>query len=433
GFAEEAITATDPVLQPGIVTDITGEAGPRPGAGGQSVPVPGVPQAPDPVLQPGIVSEFTSGREGFLKGLFRPRWSLRVDSYHDDNVFLLPPGSEEGDFVWEIVPQVAFESSRPEARKRHYLRFGYDPQLIRFADFQSNDADNHRGSARYRFNGSELRAGFDQRTVQFSGTERELEDEFFDPGLDTEVGRRTEGTRHFTNAFAEMELDGDWELTLSATRFAREFDTPGLASSTETRGEVSLLHRLAPRTQAGLGTELGKCDTDGGSDTDFLQLLGIVRWEPTTKLAFELDGGIDARDVDGTERSDDLTTAIFEAGVEWTVSDATTFSIEAYRRADFSVNGDTIRRTGVRGSFRQGLLRRTHYTLRAGYEHSSFELFGEASPEDREDDYFYIRNSLDWKWSWGSVGVFHEFRHNDSNVRSEFERNQAGFGVLVEF
>ena len=131
--------------------------------------------------------------------------------------------------------------------------------------------------------------------------------------------------------------------------------------------------------------------------------------------------------------TNELETPILRAAVEWSKSEFTAFSLEGFQRVDISAIGDSVRRTGIRGSFRQRLLPRIFYTLRGGFERSRFESFDPGTPKNREDDYIFIRNSLDWKWKRVSAGLFHEFRSNHSNLRSDFKRNQAGFGVTFEY
>ena len=146
----------------------------------------------------------------------------------------------------------------------------------------------------------------------------------------------------------------------------------------------------------------------------------------------EFEGGVEFRDIARGSEVNDFDSPVFNLGVDWSATELTKISLDVFQNGYSTVDGDGVRRTGIRGEIRKRFAKRFAYTLGGGVEHVRFDSF-RGSAADREEDYFFVRNALEWRWKWGTIGCFHEFRRNDSTTGSDFRRNQAGIGVRFEF
>ena len=388
----------------------------------------------DPVLQPGIVEEITERPLTLFDGRSPIRAGFEIEGYHDDNVFVSPAGTEARDYVLEFIPEVIFESSDPDDGKRYYFTFGYDPRVLRFMDFSRIDSVNHRGFAGWRFRGNRVKARLDHRSVQFSGAERRLVDLGFDP-VDTDVGRRVDGDHHISLLNADVELGEKSQLESEIKRVEQNLESLRRLDTEWLSGEFILVHQVAPKTQAGVGSEIGQIDFEAAPQTSYQQVFGVIRHSLTERVSIDLSGGADFRQFAGPGSNPDRNSGIVAGRLAWKPRESTFVSLDLFRDVGYSVIGDAMVKKGGRGVIRQRLSKKLHYQLLAGYEQRDYLPTVRGAAGGREDDYTFIFHRLDYELAGGqhTVGVFHEYRRNTSSRVLGFKQNLLGVRVSVGF
>lgn len=422
------------LLGAGLLCLLTGRGAVGEDPAPENRPGPGsVFEAADPVLQPGIVREITDRPFSFFEPPSPVRVGFEIEGHYNDNVFIASPGAEQGDFVLEIIPEVIFESSEPSDGKRYYLTFGYDPQVLRYLDFSSLDAYNHRGYIQWRVNGNRVDAAFFHRSAQYSGTQQGIL-AGVNLAVDADVGRRTAGDRHLTQFTTDVEVGDRTVLESRLQRFEQSIISLRPLNSEWQFADFNLVHQVAPKTEMGVGTALGQIEFEDSPETSYQQAVGVIRYSPSENLAIDLRGGADFRQFGGLVGGEDQNTPIVTARFVWTPRDATLVALNLFREVTYSVEGDSIVRTGGRGTLRQRLGGKVYYSLVGGYELRDYHSTVRGRVTDREDDYAFLYNRLDYEMSdRRSVGLFHECSRNVSNTATSFNQNLVGVWFSIGF
>jgi uncharacterized protein (PEP-CTERM system associated) len=125
-------------------------------------------------------------------------------------------------------------------------------------------------------------------------------------------------------------------------------------------------------------------------------------------------------------------------GGTWSPFDGTTVYLDAYREeySSSTLNSQNYFATGVSGRIRQRFLQKFYVGIGGGYENSQYyRTSAAAAPTNREDNYYYVRPSLDYQITdWWSVGAFYMYRTNDStSATNNFFNNQAGLETSLAF
>ena len=143
--------------------------------------------------------------------------------------------------------------------------------------------------------------------------------------------------------------------------------------------------------------------------------------------------GVEFRQIEG---GDNQTNPVVGVGATFTPFHATTLNLDAYRRlrpsSVFPDANYTV--TGVVLSLRQRLLQKYYFVLGGGYEASDYNsIVRDGSSLSRDDDYFFVRPSLEFRFRERYlVEFYYEHRNNDSNIADfGFENNRTGFKLSV--
>ena len=361
----------------------------------------------------------------------RPEFT--IEGYSNDNVFI-GDDIQQDDFVWELVPEIIFESSRPEELRAHFFSFGYDPEILRYSKFTSLDALSHRGFARYQFRGNRFKTNLFYRSAEFSGTFREAEDALFD-SVDLDVGRQAlqGGLRQLTRIENEVDLSGKSIIETTAFLRSIEFESGSISPSEEWFASFFLMHQIAPKTELGVGPGFGEFLINSAPNHQIWNGLMQLRHAFSPKTGFQFIGGVDIREFETAAPTSSLETFIYDAGVDWEPTSFTKFSLSGYQRVNASVNGQSVFREGIAITLKQKVAKRWNYLLRSGLETKQYQdpvnvVFS------RLDDYHYITNRIEYKIGEHSlVGLFHEYRLNESDLGNSFARNQAGISFSHKF
>ena len=410
------------------------------------------------VVQPGIVEEIAppwENRWSLFDGSHRPfpiSAAASVNAIWNDNVLLFRQ-PVTADFLWDATVAAWYESSPLEDERRHYLRIGYDPQFLRYHRLNYLDGVNQRWDGRYLFRGSRFSAGASHRFAEFSGESRAVETGINAaelPGEDPstgesnleeqdlteaerDLGRRLQGHRERTSAFAMIELSDKTSLRPAVMRHYQTVDGVTATGYEEWWGEATGYYRIDDKLRLGLRTRGGRVEFDAGSEQTYLRIESLARWLPSSKFKIETSAGADVRDISVTGSTE--TTPLFLARFVWLPSRRTTIYIEGSQNARASILENATTYTGVKAGLRQQFLRNFEYSLRGGYVRTEFSNSAESATEQqRQDDYLFLRNSLGYQCErWGEIALFHEFRENNSNRSQNYERNLTGISLGFEF
>ena len=379
------------------------------------------------------ISDSSPWIQDFLNHRSPIQIGVTLEAYHDDNPFLIRPGQEEEDFTWELLPRITYESSRPEAGKQHFLALGYDPEILRYQTFHILDAFNHRGFGEYRFKSAKVESVIAHRSAEFSESSGEFEDALIDEAS-ADLGRRRRGDRHISTLATDFQVSKKSRLEVKALRLARNFDLPTIADSEEWEGAGFLMHSVAPKTELGMGVRIGQVAIDRAPDQLYEAVLGRAVWQVSPKLSFDLAAGVDFRRFEGPLAAGNRDTPIFEAGLIWHPLKQTQVSLKGFRDVRYSVTGHSVIRTGIRAGFRQRLGDRANYSFGGMINSRDYQPTTISGLVGREDEFLSLIHRIDYKLGdRGEIGVFHEYRRDESNTVFGFERGLTGVRASYGF
>lgn len=385
-------------------------------------------QAQDALDQPEIVQEVDSSEldyYGITTGddgdRFPIRASLGVSGYYDDNVFI-SDGGERDDFVWELNPSIGYESSDPEDRKTHFVTAVYDPIWRLFTSIDGISSYNNRGFGQYIYTGEKTSLEIFHRSEEFSEASRDF-------------AGRTEGNRHNTKVGFGYDFTEKMSVLATGNQYLSFYDSNNLNSRHNWFVDAFLLYEVLPKLKVGLGPRLGWEDIQGSPNQMYQQGLFRAIYNPTEKLQIDGSVGAEVRQYQSPLGRDDRVTPALSLEVTWLPFDSTEISLEGYRNNNGSVSfgGQNTESTGFEAGITQRFLQRFFYTLSGGYEYTEYVRSANGVAANREDDYFFVRNELNYQFvEWFNAGVFHEINVNESN-RADFVRNRVGFNVIFQY
>jgi uncharacterized protein (PEP-CTERM system associated) len=112
-------------------------------------------------------------------------------------------------------------------------------------------------------------------------------------------------------------------------------------------------------------------------------------------------------------------------------------TFDAYRRNQNSILlvDQNSRGTGAAIAVHHDLSTIYHFHLGGGYEFRNYYATQSGVSAPREDDYFFVRAAANWDVTDRiNVGLFYQFRQNDSNDPSlSFDDNQVGLTLAYRF
>jgi hypothetical protein len=189
----------------------------------------------------------------------------------------------------------------------------------------------------------------------------------------------------------------------------------------------------------GVGAGGGYTVQDFGSDMTFQQLQGRIAWNPTEKLGFSLNGGMEFRQFVDSE-FDAQVNPIGGASVSYTPWEPTTFSLSARHSVGSSVvRAQTTKRSTVSAGVRQRFLERFHVSLYGSYRHKEYTGLHTATviseEATRSDDSVSFSANLGFRvFTKGDVSIFYQGSRNDSSFDNfTFTSNQYGAQISYHF
>lgn len=388
-----------------------------------SEPDRSAPPTPD-ILQRGIVEEVSASDLEFY-GLntersFPVHLGLTVNSFYDNNIFISNT-DEVDDWVWEIKPEVYYETG-PLGESDHYFMVKYDPTLTYFTNTDGEDTFDNSGWLQYQFRGDKGSIGVTHHSFQTSGAERD-------------IGNRSTRTVHETIIAGTLELGGKTSLESFLGQRLGFYDLQN--DRHQWWGDAYLLYEVLPKLKIGFGPKIGFIDAQNTVNQSYQQLLGRVIYDPSEKLSINASFGLDYRQFQDPQGIDDQWTPAASIGAVWSPFDGTQLSAALYRNNETStsITSSNFDVTGFVLRARQRFLQRFYLKLAGGYEYADYYGTTTTTTVSRTDDYFFARTALEYEFvEWFTASVFYEYQDNDSNTEvNDYHRNQAGVSLNFRY
>ncbi len=344
---------------------------------------------------------------------------IAISAAYDDNIYLSPT-HEQSDLVLRVSPSVAYRKGDPVDGEGGYLRVAYRPSAVVYADHGSNDRIEQEAA---------WEAGWRGKAVHFAyaGTLAQLGDATADTGTLTDRVELSNGVRM---AWAVREKIS---LEVAAGYQSTGYDSAVYADSDLSYGEVALRYAYSPKTRLGLIYKAGRFEVDGAGEQTVHRATARIEWNPTPKLAFDIETGFEQRDFDNG--SD--TTPVIEARAGWSPREGTEIYLNGYRRVQASafLSGQNYSEGGVALGISQRLGGKWTGRLEGGLERAAYSRVSGSGPAGRVDRIRFIRPSLEYRVTDDfSMGFYYRYSQNDSNRAAlGYESHSAGVEMGYRF
>jgi hypothetical protein len=363
---------------------------------------------------------------------------LQVGSVYDDNIFIsnrnrpLPTGaSTRYDEVTTVTPGLFIGTGDYADRVESYFNVSYLPTLYFFQNNSYLDTLEHDALLESQYKFSKL-------TLKLTQSYQNLSSATVD------VGDRTNRKLYETYFGAEYEINDKVTADLSALYDARVYKLS--ADSNEWSGALFLNYQILPKTKLGIGATGGYLDiSDSRNITPPNRYTpnqtyqgGLVRviWEPSSKLTFQAEGGIQIRQFD-PQFVNDRTIPVFSLSAKWQPFNHTDINLRGYRHEDYSNTnqGQNYISTGFSINLQQRLFQKLVCSLQGAYENAEYQNITNPAAFKRNEDYLTLSPKLKWEFNkYFDASVYYRYRKNDSNSTfNTFDNNQYGVSVGAKF
>jgi hypothetical protein len=355
-------------------------------------------------------------------GDFDVRPHLKIGSMYDDNIFI-SPNDEQDDFLWVFTPGVLIGSGDYGAREDNYVFINYEPDFIVFTDHSDqNDIDHDARLAIQRRPGN-WTLNLQQDFATYSG-----------PTVD--VGRRVNETVYTTLLGAKYDISPKTSAEIHGSQIIDNYDTTGVLDGyNEWIIESWADYGLTPKLKVGGGLTAGWVDVQGSANQTYQQ--------PLLRFLYALTGKVDLRASAGAEfrqfqdNDEDRADFVASLGSTYRPIENTALTLDAFHRNQNSVLlvNQNSRASGITASLRQDFLVKYHFYLGGGYEFLDYYATQPGVAAPRQDDYYFVRTGVNWDLNDRiNLGLFYQFRKNDSNVDTySFDDNQVGLTFAYRF
>lgn len=401
--------------------------------------IPAFSQAVSTYLPPEVLNRSTEQRRSLVQlGMFDLNPQVAVSTIYDNNIYLRA-NTHEDDFIWVVSPGFSITKSPTEQDAIFSTRLIYNPAFIFFTQHSTNDSIDHfllwAGDMRL----SRLSVSVSQNFESSAG------------GV-VDVGNRVEQDYYLTSARVGYEISEKTSVQISGTYRIRDYER--LISSTEWLIDNAVHYQITAKVRLGLGVSVGQLIVD---DTPLYLIatnnigprqVSIIREghtqtfvTPSLRAAYRTSEKTDASvSVGGEWRSyedgDSRFGPVFSLSGNYRPWDHTTFSIEGHRREQNSavLGGQDYVTTGFSVGASRRFQDRYRIHGRFTYDNADYREARRGVSADRKDDYFLMRSGVDaiLAMSW-TVGVFHQYRINESSSTYDFDNHQAGIQAVWSY
>ena len=202
----------------------------------------------------------------------------------------------------------------------------------------------------------------------------------------------------------------------------------GFPSSKQWSAQDSLHYQPVPQLDTSLGAGLGFIDLSGGSDVFFFDPDAQATWAPTSKLSFNVSGGLDRREFLVHPRSI-LDTPIYSVAVQYNPFEWTGLGLSAGRQVGESLFvNQSSKDTSLRASLSQRLLEHYFLTASVAQTNADYLVNTTASSAGRNDKILSYNLRLTWSFlQRGTLSILYQWNRNDSTASAfGFSSHQAG-------
>lgn len=339
-------------------------------------------------------------------------FGVAISAAYDDNIYLSPV-RPQGDLVARLSPAVTYRRGNAQLEEGGYLSFAYRPTAVIFAENNDNDRIDQEAAWEAGWRGEAI-------AVAYSGSARRLGDAIADVGTLTDRSELANGVR------IAWSLQEKTQIEFAAGAESSRYDAAGFADSDMTWGEVALRYAYSPKTQLGLIHRAGRFEVDAAGAQTVQRTTGRIEWNPTRKIAVDVEAGIEHRSYDRGSSN----TPVVEARVGWSLQEGTEIYVNGYRRQEASafLTGQNFVQGGVGLGIVQRLGDKWTGRIEGGFERADYRRVSGSGPAGRVDRIHFIRPSLEYRFTDDfSMGLFYRYSENRSNDAAfGFENHSVG-------
>jgi len=437
---ETQLTGTMPTLEeeepplPAKPAAVPFQEPPLPTESGTGQPVAETPAAENPLLQPefsdwdlsqvqsptflsAAINEFNE-RPLQLTGNWSLKPHLSTGTYYDGNIFLRSTNNQS-DIVTRVSPGLTMRLGNTDSI--FYMAADYTLGLNYYLEHLSESTVDQDGNVQFQWSMPKTTIGLNLSVSSDTGQDVDVTDrvrrELYNAGL----------TTHY--AFGEKT---SWDFGVNYTRS----DFNGLISSSEYDADVFLNYQYSPKTQVGLGVNTGYMEVPGSSGQVYEGLNLRATYRATGKLTLISEVGAQLRQFESGIGT--TLTPVFTLGGAWAVKQGTEVDVTAHRSiyASAILNDQNYTATSLDLTVHQRITDYVDVGLGVGYVNTAYSATATGVSAVREDNYFYIRPTVEWKaLSWLSVGIFYEYSQDVSQggQANSFTRDRGGVDVAFLF
>jgi len=381
-------------------------------------------------LPPELMQHGNEPRHSLVQlGLFDLNPHVGATALYDDNINLRSTNGQD-DFIFVLSPGIDIVKAGAEQDAVTSMRITYNPAFVFFAQHDTNNSVDHFA----RFNG-----GVTLARLKVSASQ----DYESSAGNLVDVGNRVAQTYYRTLVLARYEISEKTSAEIGGSY--RITDYQHLIGSEEWNEDNAVQYQIAPKVLVGLGFTVGELTVD---DTP-PPLLGIgpapvrtgntqMYYTPSVRASYRTTEKTDvALSVGGEWRNyQDGRSAfgpVFSLAGNYHPREDVTVSLEGHRREQNSavLGGQDYITTGfgASGSYQFHERYRAHVSFT--YDNAEYQAAKRGITATRVDDYFLLRYGADviLGHSW-TLGIFHQYRVNESSSGFNFENNQVGLQTV---
>lgn len=344
---------------------------------------------------------------------------IAISAAYDDNIFL-SANNPESDLITRVSPAVAYRRGDKLEGEGGYLSFAYRPTVVAYADNSSNDRIDQEAVWEAGWRGKAI-------TFAYAGAARQLGDATADTGTLTDRSELSNGVR------IAWALRGKVSVELGAGQESTRYESAGFADSEMKWGEVALRYAYSPKTRLGMIYRAGRFEVDGAGEQTVHRTTARIEWNPTRKIAVDVEAGFEHRNFDNG--SD--TTPVVEARVGWTPREGTELYLTGYRREQASafLAGQNFTQGGAALGVVQRLGGKWTGRIEGGVERAEYRRVSGTGPAGRVDRIHFIRPSVEYRFTDDfSMGLYYRYSENRSNQAAfGYESHSAGVEMGYRF
>lgn len=376
---------------------------------------------PPEILQHGAATDSSL----FRLGMFDLNPHVSLSSIYDDNISLRSK-NEQDDYIVVFSPGFDILKSRTEEASIFDTRLTYNPALVWFTQNDKYSSADHFVHWMGDVKLARLNVSVSQDYESSAG------------GV-VDVGARV-GQEYYSSALrVGYDISEKTSAEINGSYRIRNYEER-LIDSTEWMEDNAVHYQITSKVRLGFGVSVGQLDVDAARDAaggtpantqTFVTPSLRAAYRTSEKTDVALSAGGEWRSYDD---GSDHFGPVFSLTGTYRPWDDTTLSIEAHRREQNSavLRGQDYIATGLSLSGTKVFRDRYRLKLQLSYDNADYRrVTSKSAAVDRQDDYLILRSGVDaiLTKTW-SVGIFHQYRINDSTSAYNFENQQIGLQTV---